>query len=53
MIPIRLSRGLSFEARGPFFRVMSREYKTVEAAKRSRFLCPTKTSPNLSVFLRP
>jgi hypothetical protein len=24
---------------------MSREYKTVEAAKRSRFLCPRKNQP--------
>ena len=31
--------------------VISREYKTVEAAKRSRFLCFHKRSPILSVSL--
>jgi hypothetical protein len=42
--------GVELRSLRTIFRVMFREYKTVEAAKRSRFLCPAKTSPNLSVF---
>ena len=36
-----------------FFKATSREYKTVEAAKKEPLPMPTKNQPTLSVFLRP